>query len=423
MFEDIVYVSKKEGTMTWQTRNAMDLKRDFVELATRDGTCLRQLCRQFGISPPTGYKWIRRYQESGPEGLVEQSRRPHTSPGKSSPDVERLIIEARERHPAWGGRKLKRWLENQGHHDLPQPSTITGILRRHDLLPPSTRPDGHAWLRFERGTPNELWQMDFKGWIALADGGKCFPLTVLDDHSRFNVLLEACGRETRGEVQPRLERAFGIYGLPQAILCDHGNPWSDACGRFTAFEAWLLRLGVNVLHGRIRHPQTQGKEERFHRTLKAEVLSRTTAWRDLSQCQRDFESWREIYNHERPHEALGNEVPASRHRISNRTMPPVLREAESWYEAGEAIRKVRSKGVINFKNMFWSIGRGLSGQKVVMRPIGERRWEVVYCWKRIGVMDLNEVERKPKGYYEKLLSRSDQPEDDTGSVNNLPEQV
>ncbi|MFT3990142.1 MAG: integrase core domain-containing protein [Luteolibacter sp.] len=127
----------------------------------------------------------------------------------------------------------------------------------------------------------------------------------MDDHSRFNLLLEACKGETLGGVRPLLEQAFAVNGLPAAILCDNGSPWGDSCGFFTRFEVWLMRLGVRVCHGRPRHPQTQGKEERFHRTLKAEVLSRTTVWRDLSHCQDAFRSWREIYNHERRHESLG----------------------------------------------------------------------------------------------------------------------
>ena len=410
--------------MPWQTCNAMDLKRDFVELADHEGACMKELCERFGISRPTGYTWLKRYRERGPGGLSERSRKPHSSPLQTSPETERLIADARHIHPAWSGRKLRKWLENKGHTGLPQPSTITEILRRHGLLTPPPRPDGgRGWQRVERKEPNDLWQMDFKGWIPLANGGRCFPLTVLDDHSRFNLILEACGRETRAEVQPRLERAFATYGLPEAILCDHGNPWGDSGGYFTGLEAWLLRAGVEVLHGRPRHPQTQGKEERFHRTLKAEVLSRTTAWRDLRHCQDRFESWRGIYNYERPHAALAEEVPASRYRMSHRAMPPVLREAESWYEAGEQVRAVKSKGEMTFKNIFWQIGRGFSGQKVVMRPLGERCWEVVYCWKRIGVIDLDAVEGKRKGFYERLQNRFDRPPEDPESVKEVSEHL
>lgn len=396
--------------MPWQTCDTMDLKHDFVELASREGVCMTELSRRFGISRPTAYKWLRRYRELGPEGLCERSRRPHASPLQCPPATEQLILEARHRHPAWGGPKLRKWLENKGHTGLPAASTITGILRRHGLLTPPSRPDGgRGWKRFERKEPNELWQMDFKGWIPLSNGGRCYPLAVLDDHSRFNILLEACGCETRAEVQPRLARAFASYGLPEAILCDNGNPWGDSGGCFTGLEAWLLRVGVEVLHGRPRHPQTQGKQERFNKTLKRELLSRTTAWRDLAHCQKEFGPWRGTYNHERSHESLDGGLPVSRYRMSHRAMPEVLREAESWYEPGEEVRPVKSKGEITFKNIFWQIGRGFSGQKVALRQLDERRWGVVYCWKQIGVIDLDEVEGKPKGSYERLQRRFERP--------------
>ncbi|MBX3742054.1 MAG: IS481 family transposase [Akkermansiaceae bacterium] len=385
----------------------MKLKRDFVELALRDGIGFRQLCRNFGISPPTGYKWLSRYREMGVEGLAEQSRARHHQPLRTPERIEQLILDARGRHPAWGARKLRRWLRNKGHGDLPQPSTITGILRRHGLLGPPPRPEGPRWKRFERSSPNELWQMDFKGPVELARGGRCHPLTLLDDHSRFNLLLDACGGESGMVVQPRLEKVFRTYGLPDAILCDNGRPWGDSRGFFTTFEAWLLRVGVEVRHGRPCHPQTQGKEERFHRTLNQELLSRTTAWRDLAHCQERFAEWREGYNHERPHDALGGDVPASRHRASPRELAEKLREAESWYEPGEEVRMVKSKGEMTFRNVFWTVGRAFAGQKVVMRPAGERRWEVVYCWKRIGVLDLEAMEGKSKGWYEPLRERFD----------------
>ena len=409
--------------MPWQTLDMMQLKRDFVELALREGTCFRELCRRFGVSAPTGYKWLARYREAGARGLEERSRARHHQPLKTSPASEDLILGARQVHPTWGARKLRRWLQNKGHDGLPQPSTITAILRRHGLLAPPARPTGQAWRRFERKAPNELWQMDFKGWIPRARGGRCYPLTVLDDHSRFNRVLDACGGETGAIVRPRLERAFSTYGLPDAILCDHGNPWGDGRGFFTFFEAWLLRLGVEVLHGRPSHPQTQGKEERFHRTLKQEVLSRTTAWRDLAHCDERFRVWREIYNHERPHEALGGEVPASRHEASHRPLPDKLRDAESWYEPGEETRMVKSKGEMTFRNIFWNVGRAFTGQKVALRPLGERRWEVVYCWKRIGIIDLDETGGKPKGWYEPLMDRFDQDGNPTRGVNDVPEQM
>lgn len=273
--------------MPWQTYNAMERRRDFVELASREGANMRSLCKAFGITPPTGYKWLARHRAG--EGLEERSRKPASSPGKTKEEMEAVVVAARLKHPAWGGRKLKKWLENHcGEQDVPCASTITGILRRHGLLSAPAGPSGKGWQRFERAAPNELFQLDYKGWFDLASGRRCYPLTMLDDHSRFNLLLEPCTGETFAEVQPLLESAFRRWGLPEAILCDNGKPWGDSSGHFTQCEAWLLRLGVNVYHGRPRHPQTQGKEERFHRTFNAEVLSRTTVWRDHDHCRRKF---------------------------------------------------------------------------------------------------------------------------------------
>lgn len=389
--------------MPWKTCDKMELRKDFIELARREGANVRELCRRFDISPPTGYKWLRRDKSGG--GLEDRSRRPLNSPDKTPADMEQRIVAARMEHPAWGGRKLKRWLENRGTVGLPSAATITEILRRHGLLQTPQGPSGTGWQRFEKETPNELWQIDYKGWFPVESGGRCHPLTMLDDHSRYNLLLEACRGETFVELRPLLERAFSIHGLPRALLCDNGSPWGDSLGHFTACEAWLMRLGVEVLHGRPCHPQTQGKEERFHRTLKAELLSRATGWRDLGQCAASFRKWREVYNHERPHEALGGAVPASRYGISDRPMPRHLPEAGEWYGGSDVVRMVKSKGEITFRNVFWTVGAAFKGQEVALRQISEECWEVYYCWKRIGVADFNRRAGKEKGRYETLSDR------------------
>lgn len=412
--------------MPWKTCTPMESKREFVELALAGNLPLRELCRRFDITAPTAYKWLGRHRCG--KGLEDLSRRPANSPGKTPAAMEDAIVQARLKHPAWGSRKLKRWLENRGETAVPCASTITAVLRRHGLLAQASGPSGSGWRRFERGEPNQLWQIDFKGWFTVAGGARCHPLTMLDDHSRYNLLLEACRGENIGEVRPVLERAFSTYGLPQALLCDNGPPWGDNMGSTTVFETWLLRLGVEVYHGRPRHPQTQGKEERFHRTLKAELLSRTTEWRDLDHCSKSFMAWREIYNRERPHEALGGEVPASRYRASERSLPARLPEAGEWYGGDDVVRKVKAKGEITFNNVFWMIGAAFRGQEVALRPVGEDRWDVYYCWKKIGTADFGKREGKEKYRYEPLSGRSgkpgkedpEEPGGDAGSVNDVP---
>ena len=240
---------------------------------------MRELCRRFGISPTTGYKWLERFRVGGEAGLSDRPRRPQHSPGRTGSEIEEMVLKVRDTHPAWGGRKLRAWLSARGHELLPSPSTITAILRRHGRIDPSEGAKHRAWQRFEHLEPNQLWQMDFKGHFAMLEG-RCHPLTVLDDHSRFSLGLEACGDERTQTVQQRLTRIFRRYGLPERMVMDNGAPWGhDADHHHTPLTVWLLRLGISVSHGRPYHPQTQGKDERFHRTLKAEVF----AWRHLQR--------------------------------------------------------------------------------------------------------------------------------------------
>jgi hypothetical protein len=224
-----------------------------------------------------------------------------------------------------------------------------------------------AQQRFEMVAPNLLWQMDFKGWVPLADGSRCHPLTVVDDHSRYNVCLEACSNEQGSTVQGRLERVFRRYGLPEAFFVDNGAPWGDSSGqRWTRFGVWLLKLGVAVLHSRPYHPQSRGKNERFHRTLKAEVFA-LRRFRDLVEVQIAFDDWRPVYNLQRPHQALDQDVPASRYRPSRRSMPDRLPVVT--YDEHEVVRIVPStKDYIRFKGRHWIVPRAFRGERVAIRP-------------------------------------------------------
>ena len=209
--------------MPWKVNDKMSLRLEFVTLAQHGEANLRQLCRRHGISPTTGYKWLARFKEGGVEALADQSRRPHKSPQQTVESLEAEVVALRREHPAWGGRKLQRRLRDLGKTDLPAPSTITNILHRHDLIRPEESQQREPWQRFARSAPNQLWQLDFKGHFPLSSG-RCHPLTMLDDHSRFNVLLQACHDEKENTVQAALRRAFESYGLPDAILCDNGSP-------------------------------------------------------------------------------------------------------------------------------------------------------------------------------------------------------
>ena len=371
--------------MPWQTQTYMSQRLEFVLLAGGGGLTLSELCRRFGVSRKTAYKWIGRYKAGGKEGLEDRSRRPHRSPRRVSAAVAQKVIALRA-ETTWGGRKLRRRLEVLGYTPLPAASTCTEILRRAELLK-TDGPQGPV-QRFERRWPNELWQMDHKGDFPTQSGQRCHALTVLDDHSRYNLVLDAADNERTLTVQTALTKAFDRYGLPEAILCDNGATWrsvADGSGH-TPLTVWLLRLGVRVVHGRPYHPQTQGKEERFHRTLKAELLSRHT-WRDIAHCTTEFPRWRHRYNQERLHNSLQGDTPASRYRPSIRTMLAHLLPLEY---PGMEVRVVRAKGVITFRNQTWAIGQAFATLPIGLRPSPQvdGQWEAFFGFFKLGLLDL-----------------------------------
>lgn len=373
--------------MPWQTRDTMSLKREFVELALQEGCNRRQLCNRFGISPKTGYKWLERYVSAGITGLAEHNRRPTRSPGRTPETVESTVIAIRTAHPTWGGRKISRRLVDLGQRTV-APSTVTGILRRHRLLPDRDA-IGHAWQRFEHAEPNQLWQIDFKGYFT-TPRGLCHPLTLLDDHSRFNLLLQACGKTDAGTVQPLLSDAFRRYGMPVRINADNGAPWGsprEYGHGLSRLSVWLIRLGIRISHSRPGHPQTNGKEERFHRTLKAEVLN-GRSFADLRAAQSAFDQWRTIYNCERPHDALGLAVPASRYQPSRRDFPEVLPAIE--YGPNDRVCNVKWNGEVRFARRKLKVSNALNGMPIAFRATAaDSVFDVYFCHHRFMRLDLN----------------------------------
>lgn len=377
--------------MPWKVQDLMSNRTEFVLLATQPQANVSQLCRRFGISRKTGNKWLSRYRAEGDGGLADRSRRPLSSPEQTSAATEDRVLDVRRRHQAWGGRKIRRYLLDRGTVealDVPAASTITEILRRHGKIDEAESVKRQAWQRFERAAPNELWQMDFKGWFEVSSGSRCHPLTVLDDHSRYALGLQACVNEQGVTVQRELAAIFRRYGLPRQILADNGSPWGNTEeSPETWLTVWLMRLGIIMSHGRPRHPQTQGKDERFHRTLKAEVLQGRT-FRTISEVSRAFVSWREVYNRERPHESLGLSVPASRYQVSEREFPEKLPAIE--YAPGDEVRKVQQRGELNYGGVRYRISTAFEGEPVALRINATREdsREVWYCRQLLGHLDL-----------------------------------
>jgi transposase InsO family protein len=390
--------------MPWMEKKRSQQRLELISLARQPGANHRELCARFGVSRKTLYKWLRRASsEPKTEELEDRSRRPKHSPRRTTKAIEEQVLQLRTQEPAWGPRKLKRRLEDLGSTDLPARSTFGVILRRAGLISPEAAAQHQPWQRFVRARPNELWQMDFKGDVALSRGGRCHPLPILDDHSRYVVGLFACGNQQERTVRGHLEAAFERYGLPEELLCDNGTPWSGNPGEWTRIEVWLLRQGVRLKHGRAYHPQTQGKEERLNRTLKTELLARQDL-RDLTHAQELFNEWRLKYNCQRPHDALGLDVPAKHFTVSPRRYQAQLPPIE--YAEGLEVRRVKSKGEITWRNRSYFIGSAFAGEDVALQPTRcEHRFEVCFAHVCVGEIDLR-LRAKSKHHYIAIRSRT-----------------
>lgn len=370
--------------MAWETKSVVDQRLEFCRLAELEGANVSQLCLRFGISRQTGYVWLKRLGAG--EAPQDRSRRPHHSPRRTEATLEQAVLDLRDAHPAWGARKIARSLENAGL-DPPAASTVHAILVRHDRI---AKPAGAGPVsgRFEREAPNLLWQMDFKGRFQLVSGDWCYPLTIIDDHSRFAIGIEACTDERTLTVRGRLERILRRHGLPMAIYTDNGNPWGTGVpGGWTRLRVWLLKLGIDLIHARPCHPQARGKNERFHRSLKAEVLA-FSPLSNLKQAQGAFDRWRDLYNHHRPHEAIAMGVPASRYAPSPRSFPGKL--PEPVYDEGEIIRRVSTtKAYVAFKGHTWRVPKAFQGETLAIRPLAkDGQYGVYFAANQVALIDL-----------------------------------
>jgi transposase InsO family protein len=365
--------------MPWRTMEVQEQRVAFVVAASRKSQSLDSLCQEFGISRPTGYLWLRRYQQKGLAGIAERSRRPLRSPQRTEAALEERVVEVRRRYPDWGARKLQVVLAREGV-ELAR-NTIHRILLRHDLVKPA---DQHpaALQRFEREQPNELWQMDFKGpkgWPQPVG-----PLSVLDDCSRYVVVLAANGSTEGGAVREQLEGAFQSCGVPEELLMDHGTPWRNqqAPSGQTRLSVWLMRQGIQLCWSGIRHPQTQGKVERFHGSLQRALNRRGFPQQGL---QTWLDEYRWEHNQVRPHEALEMETPASVWRPSARRYDP---QPARWeYPPGAWVLKVDPQGKIEAQGRKWKISKALCGEWVQLVSV-DRRVLVYYCATLVRELDL-----------------------------------
>lgn len=367
--------------MPWERRSVYEQREAFVEEA-KTGRNFSALCRKYGISRKTGYKWVKRAQSG--EGMVELSRRPLHSPHRTEAEVENRIVDIRAQNPGWGARTIHKILEREGCAQLPCVKTVNNILKRRNCILPEESAKRKAFVRFEREKCNELWQTDFKGEFRMADGRYCYTLDVLDDHSRFSLCVEP-HLTTANVVVPVFEKLFAQYGLPDAILSDNGAQFAGFRRGYTRFERWLMELDILPIHGRIRHPQTQGKIERFHRTMNSELLKHRV-FLDIDDARKQMHAWRDKYNCLRPHEAIGMHTPSEIYVPSLRRLPDKVEEYQ--YSGLFHVVKVNSWGYVRFGGHQVYLSESMAGQYIEFRPSADDE-RFIACFRNFAIAEFD----------------------------------
>ena len=346
--------------MPWKDKTVEELRKEFVE-AAESCSNFSLLCREFGITRATGYKWVKRYENE--ETLSDRSRRPNITANKTSEVIEAQIVETRTVHPGWGAKKIKASLENKGM-EMPCVKTVNNILNRYGCISKEEALKHKAFTRFEKERCNEMWQTDFKGEFKMQDGKYCFPLDIFDDHSRFVIRIKP-SESTSNVVLPTFREAFYEYGMPDSVLSDNGAQFAGFRQGYTQFEKWLMNHDILPIHGRIKHPQTQGKIERFHRAMNQELLNHYTP-KDISDAERVFNDWRNCYNNERPHEALGMKCPSDIYVPSERTYRDQVDKYE--YSGKYHVIKVNNWGYVRFDRWQIYLSETMIDERIEFRP-------------------------------------------------------
>lgn len=373
--------------MPWLERTVEEMREEFAKRVLSKEKTKAALCREYGISRPTGDKWIERYLAG--EKLSDRSRAPHNRPNHVDEDVEQMIVDMRRMYPAQGALKIHRMLSDEGKKNLPSVKTINNIFHRNGLITPEATLAATPYKRFEKSYPNEMLQCDFKGCFKLQNGNYCHPLCITDDNTRYSLCCEAMEKQTFAAVKPVVERVFKEYGVPFSFLCDNGNPWGVAQERgYTKFEVWMMEHGVLVLHGRGWHPQTQGKQERFNGSLKKECL-RFHDFADIEEAQLGFDEYRKFYNEKRPHHALELATPASRYTMSERKYSDTIEEWD--YPPEYEVVKVKGNGYFRYNEKTYFLSEGFADKYIAVRESHlPGQITLVFRQFRIGRIDVSE---------------------------------
>jgi transposase InsO family protein len=373
--------------MPWKETDKVNERMQFIS-RLESGERMSDLCREFGISRKTGYKLKERFERYGVQGLYDASRRPHTHPRKTPDAVVQRVIEARRQFPTWGPKKLEVLLQDRypGVH-MPSPSTIGVIIKDAGLVQGRKKrrrstPTGPRCV--EAAAPNEVWTVDFKGQFRLGNKRYCYPLTLNDAFSRYSLSIEALPSTRVSLAQQALTMAFERYGLPSAIRSDNGVPFAST-GRlgWSELSVWLLRLGIGLQRIEPGKPQQNGSHERFHRTLKAEATRPAQA--TMLAQQQCFDSWRDHYNEERPHEALGQKTPASQYSASTLPMPKALPTLS--YPLCDQQVQVSHCGSIRFEGKRFYVGQVLHHQTLGLLQVDDPTWLVHFSRFELGYLD------------------------------------
>jgi transposase InsO family protein len=379
----------------WKVSHLMSERMDLV-LRLAKGERMTELCQEFGISRKTGHKFWQRYKEKGVRGLEDESRAPKRVARRTPSEVEKVLVEARKKHPTWGGRKLKEVLESKQQVKLPSAGTIAAVLKRHGLVKQRKRwrrPSTYVGALTQPQTPNEVWAVDYKGQFRLGNGRYCYPLTTSDLCSRYLLTTEALDSTDEASAREVFEQTFREYGLPVVIRSDNGTPFaSKGLAGLTKLSAWWHRLGIKHQRTEPAHPEQNGSHERMHRTLKAET-TRPARHNSLQQQER-FDEFRKEFNEERPHEALEMKRPAEVYRPSERQYPATLPELT--YPLHDDVLVVNGAGHIRLprgRSVFLSYA--LSGQPVGLREQEDGRWLVTFVALDLGRYDARTGDFEP----------------------------
>jgi transposase InsO family protein len=394
--------------MAWKEVLVMEERCSFVLLAQKRHQSFSSLCKEYGISRKTGYKWVERYRKYGLRSLRKFSRRPMSCPHKTPLDIEALILRERRKHKTWGPKKLRDILIKD--HKIPRPpaeSTIGEILKRNGVPLRKRRKRGVFRLPLQDLTipvaANDVWTVDFKGWFRTQDGSRCDPLTVMDLHSRYLLCAKLLSGQTQKSTKPAFEALFKRYGLPKVIRVDNGAPFASVgIGRLSALSVWWTHLGIRVEFIKPASPQENGAHERMHGTMKAEVTKPPSA--NESAQQQRINRWRKEYNEDRPHEGIGMQRPTQRYQKSPRRFTGKIKPLR--YPRPLKTMQVSSSGFIYMEGAACFIGEAMSGSRLGLKTLDSGIREVYFADRLLGELHdstsdrLRPLSRRSKGIKE-----------------------